>query len=140
MSDLNSNEYLEMCEQLQNKFKSVEAREKIAFKRVDALKRDMAQIYGLVRAMDNYLIGACDLPDDLQTTIELLISSVKDAADQHLFNGAFSDDDDEQPPISFTFTLPTSSLHTASAVSLNDLLHPPVYPAHPPSPGPPAPK
>jgi len=131
MSDLNSNEYLEMCNQLHEKFKKVEEREKKAFRMVSIMKRDIAGIYGLVRAMDNYLIGACDLPDDLQTTIELLISSVKDAADQHLFSDLCSPDVEI-----FTFMVPLSS-HTGPAASVS--VPPPSqeHPASPPVPNPP---
>ena len=130
MSDLNSNEYLEMCNQLHEKFKKVEAREKKAFKMVSNMKRDLAGIYGLVRAMDNYLLGACDIPDDLQTAIELLVSSVKDAADSHLFRDLCTPDLEV-----FTFTIPFS--HIGPAASVNDPPPSQERPASPPSPNPP---
>ncbi len=125
MSDLNSNEYLEMCNQLHEKFKVVEQREKKAFAMVSRMKKDIAGIYGLVRAMDNYLMGACDLPDDLQTTLELLISTTKDAADNHLFNSCYSPDMEI-----FTFMVPISS-HSSAVASASV---PPPPPANPVSP------
>lgn len=120
-----------MCNQLHEKFKKVEAREKKAFRMVSNMKRDIAGIYGLVRAMDNYLLGACEIPDDLQTAIELLVSSVKDAADTHLFTGLCSPDVEV-----FTFMVPLSS-HTGPAASVNDPPPSQERPASPPSPNPP---
>jgi len=84
-NDMNDNEYLEMCNQLKEKFDKVEEQEREIKKQMVVVKQELCKIYGLTEAIDEYLLNNLEIPDDLNTVLELLMSTVKDAVDEHVF-------------------------------------------------------
>jgi len=84
---MNENEYLEMCNQLKEKFDRVERREKEIKRDITKIKQDLCKIYGLSETMDDYLLNNLEgIPDDLNTMLELLVSQIKDTTEEHVFN------------------------------------------------------
>ncbi len=85
--NMNENEYLELCNQLKEKFDKVEQREKDIKRDLLKIKKDLCKIYGISETMDDYLLNNLDgIPDDLNTVIELLVSQIKDTTEEHVFD------------------------------------------------------
>ena len=81
--DMLEQEYLELVNQLQEKFNVNETKLKDTEKKIMKMKRDLSMIYGLVRSMDSTIIGGIDLPDDFCAIWDLLSSNTQDIAELH---------------------------------------------------------
>ena len=79
--DMLEQEYLELVNQLQEKFNVNETKLKDTEKKIMKMKRDLSMIYGLVRSMDSTIIGGIDLPDDFCAIWDLLSSNTQDIAE-----------------------------------------------------------
>jgi len=94
--DMLESEYLELVNQLQEKFNVNEMKFKETNKKIMKMKRDLSVIYGLVRSMDTTIIGGVDLPDEFCAVWDLLSSNTQDIAEVHLFTGKIEGDNYEE--------------------------------------------
>ena len=93
--DMLESEYLDLVNQLQEKFNVNEIKFKETTKKIMKMKRDLSVIYGLVRAMDTTIIGGVDLPDEFCAVWDILSSNTQDIAELHLFTGKIEGDNYE---------------------------------------------
>jgi len=93
--DMLESEYLDLVNQLQEKFNVNEIKFKETTKKIMKMKRDLSVIYGLVRAMDTTIIGGVDLPDEFCAVWDILSSNTQDISEVHLFTGKIEGDDYE---------------------------------------------
>lgn len=90
--DMLEQEYLELVNQLQQKFNENETKLKDTEKKIMRMKRDLSVIYGLVRSMDSTIIGGIDLPDEFCAVWDLLSTNTQDISEKHLFSGRIEGD------------------------------------------------
>jgi len=84
MPEMCENEYLEMCNQLKEKFDDVERKEQEVKKILFYIRKDLMKIYGLSQSMDEYMLNGMDLPEDITTVLELLIACIRDTTEHHI--------------------------------------------------------
>jgi len=77
-------EYLDMCNQLKEKYDKIEQKEKQLEKKLFEIKRDLMKIYGLSEALDEYMLRDYELPPDTTAVLELLISTIKDCCEEQV--------------------------------------------------------
>jgi len=106
MAEMCENEYLEMCNQLKEKFDKVEQKEQDINKKLICIKQDLMKAYGLSQSMDEYMLNGMELPDDITTVLELLIASIRDTTEHHILGKGKSE---------FSFTLDISHILTAES-------------------------
>ena len=99
------NDYLEMCNQLKEKFDKVEQKEKDINKKLICIKQDLMKAYGLSQSMDEYMLNGMELPDDITTVLELLIASIRDTTEHHVLGKGKGE---------FSFSLDISHILTAA--------------------------
>ena len=107
MAEMCENEYLEMCNQLKEKFEKVEQKEKEVNKKLISIKQDLMKAYGLSQSMDEYMLNGVELPDDITTVLELLVASIRDTTEHHVLGKGKGD--------SISFTLDISHILTAAS-------------------------
>lgn len=107
MAEMCENEYLEMCNQLKEKFEKVEQKEKEVNKKLISIKQDLMKAYGISQSMDEYMLGGVELPDDITTVLELLVASIRDTTEHHVLGKGKGD--------SISFTLDISHILTAAS-------------------------
>ncbi len=81
-------EYLDMCNQLKEKYDKIEQKEKQLEKNLFVIKRDLMKIYGLSEALDEYMLRDYELPADTTAVLELLISTIKDCSEEHILKSS----------------------------------------------------
>ena len=94
--DMLESEYLELVNQLQEKFNENETKLKDTEKKMMKMKRDLSVIYGLVRSMDSTIIGGLDLPDEFCAIWDILSNQTQDISELHLFSGKIHSGDYEE--------------------------------------------
>lgn len=116
MAEMCENDYLEMCNQLKEKFEKVEQKEKDVNKKLISIKQDLMKAYGLSQSMDEYMLNGVELPDDITTVLELLVASIRDTTEHHVLGKGKGD--------TISFTLDIS--HILTAANENDQTDSPV--------------
>jgi len=105
MPEMCENDYLEMCNQLKEKFEKVEQKEKDINKKLICIKQDLMKAYGLSQSMDEYMLNGVELPDDITTVLELLVASIRDTTEHHVLGKGKGE---------FNFSLDISHILTAA--------------------------